>query len=186
MKKIITLLLLAVTMSAFAEDHLKFMGITIDGSLPEFGTALEKKGFEKSSIFHQSVYEGYFAGREAYVIPTGDPASLSIAGVAVYFKNNGTWKDMESTYQSIKDGLQIKYGDPIEVKEVGAAPEYDVFISSRLKDETLVRRSIFINQLGMITVAIIKSDELYGVYPSVVYFDLINLGKAMQKAQDDL
>ena len=193
MRKIITLLLLAVTMSAFAEDHLKFMGIPIDGPLQNFCQALEKKNFQQEKMQDdRAKYEGSFTGKPAYVIVEATPKTQTVCDVLVAYMDNRTWEEMEDQYFGLKEQLTAKYGEPVEWHQLGDAPKNASFmdIQRKLADAELTRRAIFKTETGTIDLGI-DNLRLYGGWDGVphtyiIYIDKANTTKSDQEAFDDL
>ena len=145
-KKFITLLLLAITMSAFAEDHLKFMGIPINGQLTTFCQQLEKKNFKlEKAHADRARYEGSFTGKTVCVIVEATPKTHTVCDVLVAYKDNRTWEEMEDLYSGLKEQLTAKYDEPVEWHQLGDAPKNASFmdIQRKLADAELTRRAIF-------------------------------------------
>lgn len=86
MKKLM-LLIICCLMTVFVQaqtEHLKFMGIPIDGKIRQFQKELKKKGFRQaSSEDDKRMYKGYFYGDEASVLALFDKSSDSVYQVAV-------------------------------------------------------------------------------------------------------
>ena len=74
--------------SAYAE-HFKFMGIPLDGPLPQFEKALLAKGFTPTSVEtnepNYTWYDGIFAGQNALVGVSITPKSKIVFAVGVSF-----------------------------------------------------------------------------------------------------
>ncbi len=193
MKKIITLLLLAVTMSAFAEDHLKFMGIPINGQLSTFCQALEKKNFRLEKAYTNSArYEGLFTGKLAYVIVETTPKTYTVCDVLVAYQDNDKWEDMENLYFELKEQLTAKYGEPKEWHQLGDAPKNASYrdIKQKLADAELTRRAKFETETGTIDLGI-DNLRLFeyssgSPYTYIIYIDKANTTKSDQEAYDDL
>ena len=66
-------------------EHLKFMGIPIDGKIKQFGKSLEKKGLRYYTKINsnQYIYKGTFAGDEANIYAMYDIKSQIVYGVGV-------------------------------------------------------------------------------------------------------
>lgn len=190
MKKIITLLLLAVTMSAFAQEHMKFMGIPINGQLTTFCQALEKKNFRLDKMYANSArYEGLFTGEVAYVIVETTPKTHTVCDVLVAYQDHQKWDDMDNLYFGLKEQLTTKYGEPKDVLEVGDAPISDIFIRDNLENASLIRRARFETELGYIDLGIDNLrlfDYSSDPYAYLIYIDKANQTKGDQEAYDDL
>ncbi len=189
MKKIITLLLLAVTMSAFAEDHLKFMGIPINGQLTTFCQQLEKKNFKLAKMYsNAAVYEGLFTGRVAYILVETTPKTNIATYVYVLYKDKGKWNTMESIYYDVKEQLAIKYGAAVDSTEIGGDVS-DYLIKNSIENGEVKRYAQFETASGTIVVGIdnfTPFDVFEDAYTYVAYIDKANRAKAKQEEFDDL
>ena len=189
MKKFVTLLLLALALTAFAQDHMKFMGIPINGQLSTFCQALEKKGFTQYQMYsNAAVYSGLFTGRPAYVMVEITPKSKVVEDVVViydYYK----WEDMEAIYDEIKVKLAAKYSEPVKVEELGTYGAHDYDLKGKIESGSIVRETRFETNLGKVIVGIDiidVNDVLPSPHAFVAYVDKANQAKGEQEADDDL
>lgn len=108
MKKIILLLLLFPTI-VFAQ-HLKFMGIPINGDLTSFGKQLQSKGFkiEKTENGHMTL-SGKFAGEKVELLVRSSMKTKSVCGVVVLFDQKTSWPALKSQYERLKENYSSKY-----------------------------------------------------------------------------
>ena len=88
MKKTILMMLLIslfFAMKGYGQiEHMKFMGIPIDGKIKDFKKKLEKKGliyYTKSSGFY--AFKGVFSGSEANIIAIFENSTKKVYGVGV-------------------------------------------------------------------------------------------------------
>lgn len=120
MKRILsTLFCLLLIVAAFAQntnEHLKFMGIPIAGTLSQFQAKLIAKGCKvnkQASAYSpngQRVLNGTFAGKKANIIIFYDTKSKLVYRAKAIL--NGISEDMaEQEYNSFKNLLYQKYGD---------------------------------------------------------------------------
>ena len=121
MKKILFVLALvmsAVTMLA-VDEHLKFKGVPIDGTLESVTQNLEMQGFTRGDLLENvQILHGVFAGYnncEIYVKSINGKDLVHT--IAVCFETRHSWKQLFHDYMNIKDLLVQKYGDPDEVIE---------------------------------------------------------------------
>lgn len=187
MKKIITSLIFAVALSAMAEEHMTFMGIPIDGQLGMFCQALEKENFRLDTISsHSARYVGLVMTRPAYVVMETTPKTHTVYDVLVAYPNIKKWTWMEALYTDIKARLTCRYGEPVEVKEIGEAPAYDILIQDKLEDASLIRRTRFETEVGYIDLGIdnlrLFSGSSGSPYTYVIYIDKANETKNEQEA----
>lgn len=76
--------LLSLTMQAQNTNHLKFMGIPIDGKINDFKNELIKKGLRyKTQIKNSYLFDGYFAGDFADLFVMHDVKTKKVYGVGV-------------------------------------------------------------------------------------------------------
>lgn len=110
-------------------EHLKFMGIPIDGSPTAFANKLKSKGFTlKDSPSPDVIWmTGTFAGvSNSDVFIYKYPSSANVYKVRVTFPAQDSWSQLEMRYSKFKDWLSQKYL-LIESKEEfqGYSPERD-------------------------------------------------------------
>ena len=76
---------LFVTLGTIAQqEHLKFMGIPIDGKVWDFKRKIEKKGFEYVTQFSNGYcFKGVFTGKEARVFVLYENSTKKVYGVGV-------------------------------------------------------------------------------------------------------
>lgn len=110
-------------------EHLKFMGIPIDGSPKSFANQLKSKGFTFDSSSNPDIIwmTGTFAGiSNSNVLIYKSPSSANVYKVRVVFPGQDSWSQIEIRYKKFKDWLSQKYL-LIESKEEfqGYSPERD-------------------------------------------------------------
>lgn len=185
MKKIVTLLLLALALTAFAQEHLTFMGIPIDGQLDPFSKALERHDFHCSSMFANPVFYGFFKSKRAHVIVETTPETHIVCQVLVAFQQLHTWYVLDSMYNALKADLIAQYGEPVETKEIGEGPQDHTQIRQYLEDVILIRRCKFETKTGTIDLGIDNlrlHQRSRGVpYTYLIYTDKANITIAAQE-----
>ena len=189
MKKIFILCLLAMmSLSTWAEGHLKFKGVEIDGTPIAFARKLQQKGFtgsltpERNSIMLEGAFAGY---TDCFVyIPTEYDFAI---GVVVSFPELKDWESFYANYTNIKDMLIRKYGQPeTDVYEwQGFKPDTDYWRWYKLGDKELDLETQFTLDNGFIVLSYTISDES-SVYITLNYYDAANIEKAKQSAIEDL
>ena len=123
MKKCILLLMVSLfTLTSFSQtEHMKFMGIPIDGPLKKFCSQLKKKGFDRdpydTTIPKDSrIYNGEFAGHNSKVFVYSDAKSNNVHTVIVNIPSYE--EDVAlSIYNNLKKMFIEKYSEDIGVKE---------------------------------------------------------------------
>lgn len=111
MKKVIILLmtcLMSLSMQA-QEEHLKFMGIPMGGSLKDFHQELVEKGLKRTIKLDTGwQYEGIFAGYESTIQVLYTAKSRLVKGVGVSIKCYSE-ANMETISESLNNSIKSKY-----------------------------------------------------------------------------
>ena len=121
MKQLITLFILLISLVASAQtEHMKFMGIPINGNITAFQSKLVQKGFkfvknEASSgdaeVYKQ--YSGKFAGKECKLYVAYNRETKIVYEVQVVYKlkypSMESNFELEDMYKSLKTQLTKKY-----------------------------------------------------------------------------
>ena len=123
MKKSLLLLMLVslLALTSFAQtEHMKFMGIPIDGSLKSFCSQLKKKGFDRDPYETRRkdsrIYIGEFAGHNSKVFVYSDAKSNNVHSVIVNIPSYE--EDVAlSIYNNLRQMLIEKYSEDVGVKE---------------------------------------------------------------------
>jgi len=124
MKKSLLLLMMVslLTLTSFAQtEHMKFMGIPIDGSLKSFCSQLKKKGFDrdpydKTIPKDSRIFIGEFAGYNSKFFVYSDAKSNNVHTVIVHIPSYE--EDVAlSIYNNLKQMLIEKYSEDVGVKE---------------------------------------------------------------------
>lgn len=114
MKKIIlsfAIILASVVSFGQETEHLKFMGIPIDGTLTEFTQKLVQKGFVKSK--NEQILTGKFAQEDVDVLIGLTPKSEKVYTCLVDFGEYTSWNLLKNEYIRFRESLIKKYGTPI-------------------------------------------------------------------------
>ena len=113
-------------------EHLKFMGIPIDGSPKAFANKLKSKGFALDSSSTPDVIwmTGTFAGiSDSNVLIYKSPSSANVYKVRVVFPKQDSWSQLEMRYNQFKDWLSQKYLLIESTEEFqGYSPEREIAI----------------------------------------------------------
>ena len=171
MKKLFILVFLFVATFASAQCYTKFKGIEIKGNIDAFGAQLEKQGFkveEKAPIIY--MYSGKFSGDEVALWVHCTVKTHTVYAVQVIFDDKDTRELIQNRYNSLKDLLAQKYGEPAE-KDVpygnDGEYEYSGDICTRWKDNcggvTLKNTHLVISKYHSMKVVMIMywSEEGY-------------------------
>ena len=121
MKKHITLLIACFFFagSLFAQQHLSFKGVPIDGTLKAYTDAMIKAGFHYEGTQDGiAVLSGDFAGHKDCTIGVYTLKNLDVVSfITVLFPDQETWTSLKNEYEILKSMLTEKYGEPGELQE---------------------------------------------------------------------
>lgn len=173
MKKIFLLFFLFPTF-VFAQ-HLKFMGIPIDGDPDSFGRQLQTKGFTKTAKVkgfesdtnnkHLLYYRGKFTGEDVHVVVISTSKTNNVCEVWVIFDEE-YWSDIKPHYEELKELYSTKYKFIKENK----------YTSTRQEDEHFRKCAYFKEENGTILLTITVSARI-----SVFYSDTSNSEKEKEE-----
>ena len=190
MKKIMLLFVLMLSISIQAQEHLKFMGIPIDGSVEKFAKKLEAKGLKKVSKPNERVMlAGTFAGNEdCYImLSSGNGQNKTIEGVGVILPASDSWSIVMTKYQTLKTQLSTKYGKPTTVEEefYKYEPSTDFLRFYEVQNGNAIFKTSFYSEEGYIALNI-SSVEIGKGYVQLIYVDNANSLMRNKDALDDL
>lgn len=174
-----------------AKDHLKFMGIPLNGTLSSFQAKLLKKGLRinKSTKLLPGVraYTGIFTGKKADFYVYYDTKSLKVFGARVFFKEEYTsYSSALSHFNYFKNELEYKYdfkitSNFIDGEGVKQSHEMSIYVpvSAYGYVAHLIQGCIFLT---------IRETRYYGDYYSIAidYYDYQNYLLAQNNRNADL
>jgi hypothetical protein len=183
MKKLLVIWSLALaTLCSFAEGHMTFKGIEIDGDLESFKSKLEKQGFAGVVEDGAGAMTGMFTGEGVMVGFYPTLISKKVYKVVVIYPPQPQWSLTESKYRGLVENLKNKYGAPKEsIWKVDAFgdPEYEL-----IRD-----RAVFVTRFevanGGVTIGIQNLPE-FGVSVYIVYWDRKNDALNNAEVESDL
>lgn len=167
-------------------EHMKFMGIPMEGTLQSFTDKLVAKGFTPMGVQDGiSVLTGEFAGyKDCSILVVTDKQRL-ICKVCVLFPAKDKWGELESCYLNFKSMLTEKYGVP-NVCEEKFQSKYVNDDQSKMLELIMDRckyYSVFDGLNGDIQLEIKHSDDCFVM---ISYFDNVNQDKLRKRIMDDL
>lgn len=113
MKKLISLLVLitAMAMSAAAQQHITFMKTPLTGTVKNFVSKMEYKGFEVDTRFDDGnvMMRGTFTNRDIELFIFGTPQTHTVYKVVVYYPKQKTWPKLKADYFDVKALYDRKY-----------------------------------------------------------------------------
>ena len=171
-------------------EHIKFMGIPIDGTQKAFINKLKAKGFEQDEMFPRILY-GKFAGYSGCrIIIPGDENDFdsSFGMVTVIFPEAKDWEELSLTYDNLKRLTTKKYGEPALASEEFEKP-YVNDSSSKFYEARMGRCnyvSLFKVEGGFITISIDYLKESRICFVTMKYVDNYKTEEQEREAIDDL
>ena len=189
-KLLVTGLLALLTASLSAQsEHLAFKGIPIDGSAKAFATQLQSKGFESiKTTDGKLALRGSFSGHPNCQVLVNTVEDVDVVStVSVLFEREITWYALSNNYDTLKNMLTEKYGEPVDNKEmfVNLYSEEDFLKITRLQAHDCEWRSVFETGVGQMVLSIENRLE-YGSHVKLEYRDRINGRKNRAAAIEDL
>lgn len=173
MRKIfLALAFLIVSLLSFAQEHIEFKGIPLNGSSMSFASKLKAKGYEQ--VYHSNfdyVLKGQFTGKEATVYVLGTRSSGTVWKVVAQLPEEDSWAHLKSDYNKYIELFTQKYGTPSDHFEFFSTPYYegDGYELQALKNDKCTYSTYFKTEKGTLNVAITSSGNL-----SLGYEDKIN------------
>ena len=193
MKKNLALFLACLVFAGnlFAQQHLSFKGVPINGTLQEYTNAMVNAGFHyEETQDGTTLLSGDFAGYKNCTIGVSTLKNLDVVShIAVLFPDNDTWTAVLKEYESLKAMLTEKYGMPSESREkfTGYTGNYDNgLVMYALKDGEYEWYTTFSTELGDIRLSISSGIKYNTAAVTLVYSDKINNDKVRSSAMDDL
>ena len=195
MKRILIALLFIFSfigaMAQNTNEHLKFMGIPINGTLEGFTQKLVAKKIKSIQAAEGiGIFNGTFAGKmNCNIFVATVPNRNIVSKVVVFLPPRETWAWLESDYNEFKQMLTSKYGEPFlhsETFKDGAAPTSDYSKISALKGGKCEYYTGWKLNEGAIEVEIISLESPSSCFVRISYFDAINSKLEETSKQDDL
>lgn len=187
-KNVFILVFLFIAINVFAQQHLSFKGIPLQGSMVEFCKKLESKGFismgKESNI---SLFSGDFTGRNATVGVTATDNGENVFAVVVLFDSSEEWNTLVNTYSYYKDLYIRKYGEPAVSKEYNPARiDSNMALMSELEQGRVTYTCVWEVEGGDIQLSIEKSSEIYEGFVMIRYRDAQNVESKIQSDLEDI
>ena len=193
MKKHLTLLFAYILFAGatFAQQHLSFKGVPIDGTLKAYTDAMVKAGFRyEGTQDGVALLSGDFAGYKNCIVGVSTLKNCDVVNrIAVLFPDRDTWSSLLGDYEHLKEMLTEKYGTPSDSQEkftgyVG--DNHNGLIMHALKAGEYVWYTTFTTELGDIELTIMSGTEYDTGCVRLSYYDKANSDKVRKVAMDDL
>ena len=192
MKKHLALLLACLVLAGniFAQQHLSFKGVPINGTLKEYTDAMVKAGFHyEITQDGTALLTGDFAGYKGCTVGVSTLKNLDVVSrIAVLFPNKDTWSAVLGDYEHLKAMLTEKYGTPSDSQEkfTNHVGDNNGLIMYALKDDEYVWYTTFTTELGDIELSIMAGTKSHTAMVRLSYYDKANSEKVRNAAMDDL
>lgn len=195
MKRILIALLFVFScigaMAQNANEHLKFMGIPINGILESFTQKLVAKKIKSIQAAEGvGLFNGTFAGKnDCNIFVATVPNRNIVSKVVVCLPPRETWAWLESDYNQFKQMLTSKYGEPLQHSETfkaGTFTSSDYLKISALKEGKCEYYVGWKLNEGVILLEIISIESPSSCLVRLSYYDAINSKLEETSKQDDL
>ena len=178
-------------MAQNANEHLKFMGIPINGTLESFTQKLVAKKIKSIQAAEGvGLFNGAFAGKmNCNIFVATVPNRNIVSKVVVCLPPRETWAWLESDYNQFKQMLTSKYGEPLQHSETfkaGTFTSSDYLKISALKEGKCEYYVGWKLNEGVILLEIISIESPSSCLVRLSYFDAINSKLEESSKQDDL
>lgn len=178
-------------MAQNANEHLKFMGIPINGTLESFTQKLATKKIKSIQAAEGvGLLNGTFAGKmNCNIFVATVPNRNIVSKVVVCLPPRETWAWLESDYNEFKQMLTSKYGEPLQHSETFKAGSYtssDALKMSSLRGGKCEYYVGWKLNEGVILLEIISIESPSSCLVRLSYYDAINSKLEETSKQDDL
>jgi len=158
-------------------EHLKFMGVPIDGSLSAFVQKMETNGFTREySETGYALMVGEYASRKKTRLDIETMKGEDVVSkVAVMFPPGDTWSSVSADYFSLKKMLTETYGVPADQAERfrGGSPADDGARMDKVKSGLADYYSTYETPHGSIQLTI-DHDKTLGCFAQLAFYDKVN------------
>lgn len=183
-----TLITLCFALNSFAEEHLTFKGIPIEGSMTSFCQKLKSKGLKQVGTDNNATFfVGDFTGRNATIGVRATDDGKNVFSVVVLFDPSEEWNTLVDTYDYYKELYTRKYGEP--KASVEKNPTHSDSNNSKMYElyqGTVTWASVWEVTGGDIEISIEKSEEVYTGMVLIRYRDKQNVENKIQNDLDEI
>lgn len=185
---LISLIIGCFAICGFAQEHLSFKGIPIEGSMTAFCQKLKAKGFTQIDRNKNiTLFTGDFTGRKATVGVGASDDGKNVYSVVVFFDTSEEWNTLVNTYDYYKDLYTRKYGEPSVCKENNPSlSDSNTSLMAEVYQGTVVYGCFWEVSGGDIKISIEKSSGVYEGMVMIRYRDSQNVEAKIQKDLEDI
>jgi hypothetical protein len=173
MKRLVLLLLCTLPILLFAQEHMEFRGIPIDGNVSDFVSKMKGIGYTLDEVDGDiTIMNGKFTGKDASIYIISSPKTKIVCRVTVYFEKQTSWSSIKSLYENYKELLEQKYKVKPKAYEYFKKPyeEGDGYEMQAVRLDKCVFSSFYETPQGYIALSISKTERI-----SIAYEDEINI-----------
>lgn len=184
----LVLFLCCFAICGFAQEHLSFKGIPIEGSMTAFCQKLKAKGFTQIGRDNNvTMFTGDFTGRQATVGVGASDDGKNVFSVVVLFDPSDEWNTLVNTYDYYKALYTRKYGEPSVSREKNPAhSDSNIALMAEVHQGTVVYGSAWEVPGGDIQISIEKSSGIYEGMVMIKYRDSQNVEAKIQSDLDEI
>lgn len=155
---------------AYAQEHILFKGVPVDGTNALFSEQLASRGFTTTGTHLAGKFAGYDVTVHTMVTETSGTVYAATASLRA-----APWKEAKANYVCFKANLALKYGDPSSSCEKfsGAYHEGDGFEVKALAEDYCRYVSEWNVENGIIRLEIRHAAK--GASVRITYEDTVNL-----------
>lgn len=189
MKRILlTFALSLIITGVFAQEHLSFKGIPLEGSMTSFCQKLKAKGLKSlGSQNNIQIFTGDFTGREATVGVVSTSDGKDVFGVVVLLPASKEWNNLVNTYDYYKDLYVRKYGEPSVSRESNPSnSDSNTSLMAEVYQGTVTYVSAWEVAGGSIDLSIEKTNGVYEGQVVIRYRDSQNAEAKLKQDLDDI
>lgn len=173
MKRIIALFFtVALCISLSAQEHFKFKGVEINGSVSSFYNKLKQQIPDLKGIIEEGIgsYTGTFANKECTIICYPNSKG-NVYMVAVVFPDERSWASIKSSFLDYCSILTEKYGTPIAKLRQFSSPYYegDGYEISAFHQDKATWVNMYETDNGSVTVGI-KPGSTYKAASLILFY----------------
>lgn len=168
-----------LSLPVFAQEHLDFRGVPIDGHLDDFVTKMEGMGYTVKQRDGEIVMmTGQFTNNNVELWIVSSRQTKTVWKVVVDFSKNSSWSSLKNSYFEYKNLYTKKYGSNNKAFEFFSKPYYegDGYELQALRGEKCTYATFFLAENGTITVALTKFENL-----QIRYEDKTNADKSSKE-----
>lgn len=180
---IAVLILVSIVSVNAQEQHMKFMGIPIEGTVSDFSSKIVSKGFElKWSGNGCNVYKGSFLNEDVTVFVLGSTDSPLLLGVNIEFPKQLSWSNLSTRFDDYGELFSKKYGQPYKQRRKFTSPYYngDGYEMSAVRLEKCEYETTWKTAEGLIRISINKKCCV-----TIDYANLSALSEFSQKQEKE-